>query len=182
VLFLDIGADLGSYSVLVANKFKNSPVAVKTFEPISESCALIEENIRKNSIEEYVTIYPCALANENNDNATIELNCDTPGSSTMKDGAESKSKKQIHIKTRKLDDIINKEIGKFDSIIFKIDVEGMERDVILGAQKIIHSQKEIYLMVEDFIDPKIIDYLHECKWDFVKKLTSYNSWWFFKTQ
>jgi len=58
VLFLDIGADLGSYSVLVANKFINTPIAVKAFEPIFESCNLIEENIRKNSIEEYVSMYP----------------------------------------------------------------------------------------------------------------------------
>ena len=182
VLFLDIGADLGSYSVLVANKFKNKQIAIKTFEPISESCALIEENIKKNSIEDYVSIYPFALANENNDNSTMELNCDTPGSSTMKKGSEIKVKKQIHIKTKKLDDILYKETGDFDSIIFKIDVEGMEKEVILGSQKIIESKKEIYLMVEDFIDPEIIDYLHKSKWDFIRKVTSYNSWWFFKAQ
>lgn len=182
VLFLDIGADIGSYSVLVANKFRNKSITIKSFEPIEESCTLIKENILRNNIEKHVNINPIALSNENNDDAIIELNCGTPGSSTMKKGTDLGQKKQIHIKTKKLDDVLKDEISEFDAVVCKIDVEGMEKEVILGAQNIIQSKKDIYVMVEDFIDTKIIDYLQENGWNFLKKVTSYNSWWFYKSK
>ncbi len=176
VLFLDIGGDLGSYSILVANKFNNSNVKIKCFEPINESYELIKENIKLNTNTNSIKVYPVALSNANNDNIVMQLNTLVPGSSSMKTD-NSSGCKTVKINTRKLDSVILNDISDFDVIVMKIDVEGMEKDVLLGAQNLLDTQKEIYLMVEDFIFPEIIKFLEGNNWSFLTKVTSYNSWW-----
>lgn len=180
VLFLDIGADLGGYSVIVANYFKEDSVKVKCFEPVGDSCLLIKENLVLNNIENKVELYPVALLNEKNDHAEINLDTITPGSSSITSAGEVDNK-TIIIKTERLDDIISDEIKEYDTIIFKIDVEGVEKEVLLGAQRILNSGKDIYIMVEDFINPEIIKYLEKNGFNFMTKVTSYNSWWHYKT-
>lgn len=177
VLFLDIGGDLGSYSVLVANKFP-SGVTVKCFEPIEESCRMIEENVALNRIKERVELYPVALLNENNDHAEMKLDSGTPGSSSMKHAAANS--RTVAIKTRRLDDLLDDSVGEYDVVIAKIDVEGVEQQVIEGAAALLHRGKEVHVMVEDFIDQGIISYLQANSWSFCAKVTSYNSWWAFQ--
>lgn len=179
VLFLDIGGDLGSYSVLVANQLDKKSVKIKCFEPIEPSCLLIKENMLLNHIEDKVELHPVALLNENNDNAEMRLNIGTPGSSSMKNEHDQNSK-IVSIKTRRLDDMIGDLVSEFDAIVCKIDVEGVEQEVLEGATGILQTGKEIYIMVEDFIDPKIISYLENSGWSFMAKVTTYNSWWSYK--
>ncbi len=179
VLFLDVGGDLGSYSVLVGNAFRGKPVTIHCFEPIDQSCLLIKENIALNSLEKSVEVFPVALLNEDKDNVPMQLNTMTPGSSTMKPGEKEKLS-TVTITTRKLDTLLNNQIAAYDTIVFKIDVEGVEQEVIEGAQKIISQGKEVYVMVEDFIKSQIITYLETQGWSFLAKVTSYNSWWLYQ--
>ncbi len=178
VLFLDVGGDLGSYSVLVANRFDKNSVHVKCFEPIEESCSLIKENIGLNNSEAQVDVHPVALVDEDRDNVEMRLNTATPGSSSMKNDVDADCR-VVKINTRKLDTILFNKVSDYDTIVIKIDVEGVEKDVILGAQQLLKSNKEVYVMVEDFINPEIINYLEESGWSFLAKVTSYNSWWIY---
>lgn len=176
VLFLDIGGDLGSYSVLVANRFGSDNVRVKCFEPIAESCSLIQENIDLNNRGEQVEVYPVALLNEDKDGVEMRLNMATPGSSTMKEG-ESENSRTVTINSRKLDTLLVGSVPENSTIVMKIDVEGVEREVLEGAKSLITSGNDVYVMVEDFINPEIITYLEKNNWSFLAKVTSYNSWW-----
>jgi len=177
VLFLDIGADLGGYSILVANRFKHTAVDVKCFEPLADSCGLIRENLALNGIAgNKVTIYPLALLNEKNHALQIHQDAATPGSSSITQG----SGKTVTIKTERLDDVIGADIAPYEAIVMKIDVEGVEKEVLLGARKVLDSGKDVYVMVEDFIKPDIIGYLENAGFSFLAKVTSYNSWWFYK--
>ncbi len=178
VLFLDIGGDLGSYSVLVGNRFKNESVQIKCFEPVKESCDLIKENAALNGIEDAIEIFQVALLNEDNPEARITLDVGTPGSSTMKNSS-SENIKEIVIRTNKLDTLLADTIAGYDVIVCKIDVEGVEREVLLGAENVINSGKEVYVMLEDFINPDIITFMEQNGWSFLAKTTSYNSWWYF---
>jgi hypothetical protein len=45
-----------------------------------------------------------------------------------------------------------------------------------GASQLL-SAKQAHIMVEDFIDDSIIDYLTSIGAEFQAKLTPYNSWW-----
>lgn len=176
VLFLDIGGDLGSYSVLVANRFSNDSVRVKCFEPIAESCSLIRENVELNNREDQVEVYPVALLNEDRDKVEMILNLATPGSSTMKEDKKGNTK-TVTINTRKLDTILDDAVPENTVIVMKIDVEGVEQEVLEGAENLIASKKNVYVMVEDFVNPEIITYLEKSGWSFLAKVTSYNSWW-----
>lgn len=178
ILFLDIGADIGSYSVLVANCFRHSSVRIKTFEPIPSSCLLIKENLALNKIEEKVQLYPLALAEESSKSRQITLDLNTPGSSSMKNNNIGTQSQNLEIEMKKLDDILKNEPSIDDILIMKIDVEGMEKNVLQGAQKALQFYEKVYVMVEDFIDQEIIQYLQEEQWIFLKKVTDYNSWWY----
>lgn len=178
VLFLDIGGDLGSYSVMVGNAFRNNAVSIHCFEPITESCRLIKENLALNRLEDRVKLFETALLDEDNPHARMTLDVGTPGSSTMKDSSAVNTR-EITITTSKLDTILGDSLSQYDAVVGKIDVEGVERDVLCGAEAVIHSGKEVYVMIEDFINPDIITYMERNGWSFCAKVTSYNSWWYY---
>ncbi|MBN1981708.1 MAG: FkbM family methyltransferase [Chitinivibrionales bacterium] len=174
VLFLDIGADLGTYSVLVANQFSNKPVTVYAFEPMEESCRLIEKNIALNNRHCAFRLYPLALLDKSQDSVSMCLNASTPGSSSLQ--AENTEGRRT-IRTETLDRLILNNIAAFDTIVFKIDVEGVEQAVLQGGSQVIASGKRVFCMVEDFIVPAIIPFMENSGWSFLAKVTSYNSWW-----
>jgi FkbM family methyltransferase len=179
ILFCDIGADLGGYSVIVANAFPGEKITIKCFEPIEESCMLIKENLVLNNAQHSVELYPVAVMDQDNPSLAIQLNMTTPGSSSILTTGAYKTKECV-VQAKKLDSVLLDSITHYDAVILKIDVEGVEQQVLDGARKIIESRKEIYAMVEDFIDPRIITYLQKNSWDFLAKVTSYNSWWSYR--
>ena len=61
--------------------------------------------------------------------------------------------------------------------MLKLDVEGSEIPVLDGARATLAAAEEVLLLVEDFIDDSVVDYLKESGWSFDDKLTPYNSFW-----
>jgi len=176
VLFLDIGGDLGSYSVFALNRFKNTDLTVHCFEPVSESREMIEDNIRRNSGSAHFTLHPYALYNKNDDHAVIRVDMNTPGSSSIVMQTSEKVR-EIPIVSKRLDSIFTETVKGYDTVICKIDVEGVEQEVLEGMTGLLASIPELIVMVEDFVNPQIIEYLEKNKWHFMTKITTYNSWW-----
>ena len=172
VLFLDIGGDIGTYSVAVANHFNSKSVDVICFEPIPASCNLIRDNIERNQLAGKVELIEVALMDEAHDSLKICLNSMAPGSSSVKGTGE-----EFFVKARRLDQLLADRVGRFDTMVLKIDVEGVEESVLRGASGLLGQGVETHLMVEDFIDRSIITYLESENWMFEGKLTEYNSWW-----
>jgi FkbM family methyltransferase len=173
-LFLDIGADLGTFTVTVGNRFRDwKDLRVMAFEPAPSSCRLLRENIALNGLDETARAFETALWSEDKEEMTFKFNPLTPGSSgLMLEGAE-----EVKVAARKLDGIVGQGAGEYDAMVLKIDVEGVESEVLKGAERTLSSVKEIYLLVEDFINPEVIGYLEGIGAEFVRKLTPYNSWW-----
>lgn len=179
VLFLDIGADLGTFTVTVGNRFKRSRlVKVMAFEPAHSSFGLLGENVRLNGLEDIAELHNFALFNEDGVELDFSFNQSAPGSSGLKPGAEG----AVRVKARTLDAVLRDRLGDFDAIVFKMDVEGAERQVLEGSRAVLRSGREIYLMVEDFVEPSIISYLEGMGAEFEAKLTPYNSWWRYARQ
>ncbi|MBN2683923.1 MAG: FkbM family methyltransferase [Pontiellaceae bacterium] len=172
VLFLDIGGDIGTYSIAVANRFGHADVHIVCFEPIPSSCELILDNISRNNAEEKVELIDAALMDEAQEDMQIHLNTLAPGSSGVSGEGEV-----VSVRSERLDDLMMDRIHEYDSIVMKIDVEGVEDRVLLGASKLLTQGIEVYLMVEDFIDRSIVSFLEESGWTFIGKYTEYNSWW-----
>lgn len=172
VLFLDVGGDIGTYSIAVANRFESKHISIVCFEPIPDSCDLIQDNIERNQLAGRIELMEVALMDEQQDNLRICLNALAPGSSSVKGDGEG-----VLVKANRLDNLLAERIGDFDAMVLKIDVEGVEESVLRGASALLEHGIETHLMVEDFIDRSIVGYLEGHGWLFQEKLTEYNSWW-----
>jgi len=176
ILFIDIGADIGTFAITVGNQFKlYKHLHIMAFEPARSSYTLLEENININNLQEKVEIYNVALFNEDNRAIEFQFNPDAPGSSGLKIASSDSGNQKVFTKT--LNSLLIDKAKIYDAIIFKVDVEGLETEVLKGGDKILNSGKDIYLLVEDFVNPAIIDYLENIGAEFICKRTPYNSWW-----
>ncbi|HUS50751.1 MAG TPA: FkbM family methyltransferase [Candidatus Paceibacterota bacterium] len=175
ILFLDIGADFGYYSILLSNIFKNNKLLkIYSFEPTLQSRCLFERNVKLNNAQN-IKILPFAIYKENDSKISIAEKTVNKSNSISLD---IKNNNVELVKTITVDSIINKA-SNFDVLFIKIDIEGFETEALIGAKKILQSNKKIYLMVEDFVDNRVIDFLENTKADFVGKFNNYNSWWKF---
>ena len=175
ILFLDIGADFGYYSILLSNIFKNNNLLkIYSFEPTSQSRHLFERNIKLNNAQN-IKISPFAIYKENDSKISIVEKTVNKSNSISLD---IKNNDVELVKTITVDSVIN-ETSNFDVLFIKIDIEGFETEALIGAKKTLQSNKKIYLMVEDFVDRKVIDFLENTEADFVGKFNNYNSWWKF---
>jgi hypothetical protein len=159
ILFLDVGAHFGTYTIPVGNLFKEAKgMQIYAFEPDSimfslRSFSLLQENIKKNHIKN-VKLFHIGLG---------EKDTNVPN--------------KIGIVTKKLDSVVNPSLAKqFDVVFMKIDIEGCEKEALEGAQKFIKNAKRVVLQIEDCVDKSIVSYL-EKDFVFYNKLTPYNSFW-----
>jgi len=174
VLFLDIGADLGTYSVTVGNRFASSgSVGLMAFEPSASSFAFLKENVTLNGLEGSATLCNAALWDADGLELEFAFNPHAPGSSSVSASGGEK------VTTSKLDTVLKTNASKYDAIVIKLDVEGAEEKVLEGARETLSSGMDVYLLVEDFVEPAIISYLERTGWEFLAKKTQYNSFWHF---
>ncbi len=175
VLFLDIGAALGTFTVTVGNRLSDYPgLLVMAFEPSASSFKLLKENIRLNGLEQKAEAFNFPLYSEDGLELEFAFSAENPGGSGLKaQGAERVEK----VTARTLDAVLAERTVDYDAAVMKIDVEGVECDVLKGARETLSSGKEFYILVEDFINPDIIACLEQEGAAFMAKLTPYNSFW-----
>lgn len=100
ILFVDIGADIGTFAITVGNQFKNyDRLFIVAFEPAKSSYALLEENVKINNLKNKVELYEFALFNENNREIEFQFNPDAPTASWLNLSASSKSSLKVSTKT-----------------------------------------------------------------------------------
>ncbi len=177
LLFLDVGADFGTYTVAIGNSLKRQHVdfRIAAFEPTAASAALLRRNVDANGLDGHVSVHEVALWNEDDQHLSFEYSTRSPGSSgSGPDPGRADVVKQT-VTTRRLDSILG-STAEFDAVLMKIDVEGAERQVLEGADDLL-LRADTTLLVEDFVDASIIAWLQDRGWTLQGKLTPYNSWW-----
>jgi len=158
VLFVDIGANIGYYSVIVGNKFKKN-ITILAFEPSTSylslpSYELLKKNIQVNKIKN-IKSYKIGVGSEN-----------------------SKKKNTAGFLTKTLDSVVGKNLfKKYDEVFIKLDVDDFAIDALKGIQACVENGKNVTLLVEDFVDKKTPSFLIDHNYNFVKKLSDYNSFW-----
>lgn len=179
VLFLDIGSDIGTFAVTVGNRFKDyAGLSILAFEPSEQSCGLIRENLALNGLEHRAEVCCFPLYDEDGRELVFSYNADAAGTSALNDaGGSDAEADSFRVVTRTLDSVIEERGQQPDVLVFKIDVEGVETQVIRGALRSIGRAAESHFMVEDFINPAVIDTLEGMGARFVSKRTPYNSFW-----
>ncbi|SES27260.1 methyltransferase, FkbM family [Lentzea xinjiangensis] len=179
VVFVDIGAGLGTYSVTVGNHLRDRPARILAFEPSSSSAALLRRNISTNGLDDVVDVRQRALADGSVTTAILNFDVDEPGSSGLDSSAVAVRnghvvKERVPVSTL---DAELADVAELDLLVLKIDVEGLECVVLRGARDSVARAAETMLLVEDFVDPRVIDHLHADGWLPMMKVTPYNSFW-----
>lgn len=158
ILFIDIGANIGLYSVIVGNTFKNK-VEIIAFEPGTSylsvpSSDLLKKNIIKNNLKN-IKMHKVGIGSTNSTNVNKE-----------------------GFKTKTLSAVIGRDyFRKFDTVFIKLDVDDYVVDALLGIQECVDSGKNTILLIEDFVDKKCIKILTKNNWQFITKRSTYNSFW-----
>jgi FkbM family methyltransferase len=134
--FLDVGANVGSYTVLAGGAVG---ARVTSVEPIPETFAHLERNVALNRLADRVRALQCGLSDFSGTlRFTKDLNCmnhvlaqgeDLPG---------------IEVPVRTLDDLV----GSDPPILIKIDVEGHERAVLIGAGRTLADHRVLAVVME----------------------------------
>ena len=128
-IFLDVGANVGKYSVIIGNQLRENG-KVFAFEPEPSNLKALKRNLELNRLTN-VNIIPLACSDKK-DRLKLYLNEKNSGGHSLIE----KQTSFIEVDVDTLDNRIEKQkIKKVDMI--KIDVEGAEADVLKGAKKIL---------------------------------------------
>ncbi|GEC73461.1 methyltransferase, FkbM family [Flavobacterium flevense] len=134
-LFVDIGANVGHFSLLAAGICKAQVIA---FEPIPLTFNKLKKNIDLNKLSEKVSLFKIGIGEENS-----LLNFTTT-KDVMNGVAMEYETEVVSVEVKKLDDIPTVKNATF----LKIDVEGYEFFVLKGASKVLKSEELKFIIIE----------------------------------
>ena len=136
-LFVDVGANIGAYSLLAA-KLCNAKVI--SFEPISESYNSLKKNIEVNNLEKLIDARKVCLSDKPGE---LIMSCNKNTQNSVIEG-ETKHVAHEAVKASTLD----KEISAQNPRFIKIDVEGFENNVLKGGEKLFSSRLLEVVIIE----------------------------------
>lgn len=134
-LFIDVGANIGSYTVLASGEIGARSIC---FEPVNKTFEMLSKNLELNSIETLVEKQKIGIG-EINETLRITNNQDSTNHIINNENFGEK------IDVVKLDNFYEK-IDR--PILLKIDVEGYELNVLKGASKILKNSKVFAIIIE----------------------------------
>jgi len=139
--FVDLGGHIGTTTMLMS-EFVTDKGKIYTFEPVFNNILL--KNVKSNSLENVVTLYPFGLGNKASvidipkPNFYVKQNF---GGTTFINPAASPTSPKMQITVVPLDDFALDNVS-----VIKIDVENMEMEVLEGAIELITNCKPTILM------------------------------------
>jgi len=146
--FLDIGSNIGTYAILLAKNGLHG----YAFEPIKSNYDALRINLILNNLEDKVTVFPVALGDKR---GTAEFAFDhvNTGASHLAsihpDDAVTDREEKTASQIVPLDSLLDQiHFDKKENIFIKIDVEGMEEKVLLGARKFLQTYPNIIMVME----------------------------------
>ncbi len=161
-VFFDIGACLGEYCIWLGKK----GYRCMAFEPVFESYRMISKNILLNQVQDKVNAYNYGLGSKHSIEH-FQLNFTNPGASKRVDVENEKTQ---NFEINAMDDVFEAfGLNKNTKVLMKIDVEGMEVDMIKGARKFFQYFDNITLIIEEKLtgESKIRSTLNEiCDFDY----------------
>ena len=128
-VFIDIGANIGKYTIIVGNRLRNTGKVI-AIEPESYNFDVLRRNVKLNGLEN-VFLENVACFSENKE-VDLYLNPSRRGQHSM----VVKKADKVKVRARKLDDILS-NLNFGDVRLIKIDVEGVEANVLEGGRGIL---------------------------------------------
>jgi len=145
--FLDVGANIGTYSILFAKKGMEGCA----FEPVASNFEALTKNLVLNNLTQQVKVINLALGSHEHTDVFMFVP-DNTGASHLKsiENNDVKDGRETKVKVVTLDSLIdqcNFDPEK-DKVFIKIDVEGMEANVLEGAKTFLKTFPEIIMVME----------------------------------
>ena len=137
-IFLDIGANSGIYSLIIAKKSK---LIIDAFEPIRTTYNKLLRNIDNNKLNKKINTYNFGLSNKR---ATLRMETNIKFGYKQSAGYHVSEDGQEIAEFVMADEILN---YKNNTIFIKIDTEGHEQYVLQGATELIKNNN-IFLQIE----------------------------------
>lgn len=134
--FLDVGANVGSYTVLAAGAVR---ARVTSVEPVPMTFAHLQRNVALNGLSASVNAWQGGLS-------------DCPGTLRFTTGfdtvnhvlCDGEHAPAVEVAVRTLDDLVGDNIP----LLMKIDVEGYERPVLSGAARTLSDPRLLAVVLE----------------------------------
>lgn len=141
--FLDIGANVGMFSMSIANSLEN--VSIHAFEPVPTNFSVLKTNLKVNNLETKIAANNLAVGSTC---STINMSLEGQLSHVLKTENIDTSAK-IGVNSVSIDYYC--ETNKITDVkLIKCDVEGFELEVLIGAKKILELQKpSLIIEIED---------------------------------
>lgn len=161
-LVLDIGAHVGIYTLLAANRV-GSAGKVIAVEPDPENLCLLDDNVRYNKFDRIVQVIPRAASNRS---GTVQL---FRGSRTNESSLHplDEVESEISIKCVKLDQFVGEE----HVAVIKLDVEGHEIEALEGMEGAIRRSDGLVVFIE--CNPGALARAGHSVADLLRRLLSY---------
>lgn len=134
--FLDVGANVGSYTVLAAGAAR---ARVTSIEPVPSTFSKLERNIVANGLSDRVVAIQCGISDQAG-SVRFTTNLDTMNRITTDPDVSDCT----HVAVRTIDQVVD---GNAPTVI-KIDVEGHEVAALRGARRTLADPRLLALIVE----------------------------------
>jgi len=136
-IFVDVGANVGVYSVLASGVAGANSIAI---EPSDETIEILKQNIAINNLENSITHIKCVIGSHSG-KISFTKGLDAINRVTREDDIKQNTELQNE---EPLDDLLKSNIPSF----IKIDVEGFELNVLKGAQNILKRAELKVILIE----------------------------------
>lgn len=152
-VFLDVGANIGFWTVPMGLSLARQGGAIHSFEPVPTNFLRLTENVSRNSLNCVVTLHQVGLSDQNG-TARISLREDflrgaETGNAALFIDAEDERYQAISVKIARLDDFIH-SLGVSTVDLLKVDIEGHEDKFLAGAGETIRRFRPIiYIEIND---------------------------------
>lgn len=147
-IFVDIGSNVGAYSLLVSKRTRVPEVIA--FEPSPTAMLNLKKNVDLNKFADRIKTYECALSSRNGSANFFDYGAGS-GKNCIVETSIHETDGQPHIvECRALDDIVTLTKSR---AVMKIDVEGHELDALKGAVNLLRNN-EIILQIEEGFQPQ----------------------------
>lgn len=147
--FFDAGACIGDYSVLLSRY----GLKCYAFEPIPDTFNILSRNILLNEASDSILPFSFGLGDFNHFEKFVFNQVNTGDSHIVR--TEGTGNCTVQVKT--LDSVFNSfNLGSDVRILFKLDVEGMEKEALYGAREFIRYFDSITFIIESTHTPALL--------------------------
>tara|TARA_B100000963_G_scaffold340478_1_gene339211 strand:+ start:1891 stop:2751 length:861 start_codon:yes stop_codon:yes gene_type:complete len=152
IIFWDIGANIGLYSIYAALKFDN--INITAFEPSTSNLRILSRNISKNNLSEKIRINQIPLTNKKNEFLVMRESrfieggaMNSFGENIDFKGEAFKPENLYKVYGTSIDYLIENKILDAPNYI-KIDVDGIEHHILRGGLKLLKNDNLKSISIE----------------------------------